>query len=308
MRTIKCIFVAMFCFGLTSQGRASIYWVDYDTHNIQRATEGGALVTDFITNVNPPSNGLTIDPIGGYIYWMDKHNGKNTIDRANLVNGGGRTTIVEDTNGIGGIAVDSTNGFLFWASWSSDIYTATIMRANLDGSGAIPIINSASNVKDIVADPTNGIIYWSDWGTNRIRRAGLDGTLATTVTTTTDPGELFIDSQHGHVYWSGPRIGRANLDGTGGVTEIVPSPTYGMAVDLNQGYVFWTIASGQGPNPQSVWRSDLLGNNAVKIVSAPNGVGTPGFIRTDAVTVPEPSGFALALAASCLVAIRRWKR
>jgi hypothetical protein len=62
---------------------------------------------------------------------------------------------------------------VFW----SDSDASTVWRANGDGSNSSTILPLAAGAepRGIAIDATSGFLYWAENGTNRIRRAGLDG-------------------------------------------------------------------------------------------------------------------------------------
>ena len=89
-------------------------------------------------------------------------------------------------------------------------------------------------------------MYWIDEGTNKIRRANLDGSQVEDVLARLpDPSGIALDVAAGKIYWTDrktDRIQRANLDGSQ-VEDVVTSglegPT-GTALDVTAGKIYWT--------------------------------------------------------------------
>jgi sugar lactone lactonase YvrE len=103
----------------------------------------------------------------------------------------------------------------------------------------------------VAIDPVSRSVYWAENGTNRIRRAGLDGSAAHDIVTTglSFPADLEIDSAAGKLYWADRDfdvIRRANLDGSTVETIVsVPSPgnaaaPYFLELDPIAGKLYWS--------------------------------------------------------------------
>jgi hypothetical protein len=74
-----------------------------------------------------------------------------------------------------GLALDATNGKLYWTDRGAD----AVQRADLDGTNVETIASTADLPGDIEADPVGGKIYWTEYASNappELWRANLDGT------------------------------------------------------------------------------------------------------------------------------------
>jgi hypothetical protein len=160
---------------------------------------------------------------------------------------------------------------VFW----SDSDASTLWRANDDGSGASIILplSSGAEPRGIAVDPLHGFLYWAENGTNRIRRAGLDGSAPQNVVTSGlgFPADIEIDLAAGKLYWADRDldvIRRANLDGSGAETIVsLPAPgnnsaPYFLELDSDQGKLYWSdFDSG------TIHRANLDGSSAETFVS-----------------------------------------
>lgn len=135
----------------------------------------------------------------------------------------------------------------------SDSDAATLWRANEDGSAASVIVPLAAGAepRGIAIDEAAGFFYWAENGTNRIRRAGLDGAGPQDIITTglVFPADIEIDVAAGKLYWADRDldiIRRANLDGSGAETIVsVPAPgntaaPYFLELDPARNKLYWS--------------------------------------------------------------------
>jgi hypothetical protein len=95
------------------------------------------------------------------------------------------------------------------------------------------------------------MLYWAENGTNRIRRAGLDGSAPQNIVISNlgFPADIEIDSGAGKLYWADRDldvIRRANLDGSG-VETVVSVPASGnsgapyfLELDPEQNKLYWS--------------------------------------------------------------------
>lgn len=182
-------------------------------------------------------------------------------------------TIVEDAgDGPDGIALDVTNGHLYWTGMgvpSED--DGFIRRANLDGSDIVTIVPEGETYtpKQLKLDPGNGKLYWSDREGMRVMRSNLDGSQLETLVTTgmgssdrSDPSRwcvgIAVDPERGYVYWSqkgGDPMGEGSLrragidlpDGEDAASRSdvevlfdgLPEPI-DIDLDLPNGRIYWT--------------------------------------------------------------------
>jgi sugar lactone lactonase YvrE len=157
----------------------------------------------------------------------------------------------------------------------SDSDSAAIWRANDDGSAASTILPLAAGAepRGVAIDETGGFLYWAENGTNRIRRAGLDGAGPQDIITTGlgFPADIEIDAAAGKLYWADRDldvIRRANLDGSGAETIVsVPAPgnngaPYFLELDPARSKLYWSdFDSGV------IHRANLDGSSAETFVS-----------------------------------------
>ncbi|MEG1265118.1 MAG: Ig-like domain-containing protein, partial [Myroides sp.] len=171
---------------------------------VKRANLDGSNVETLAAGANNferPGN-IALDIANGYLYVIDTHflSGKGLL-RYNL-DGTGRTVIVPHPGnganvGFVGIALDLTNGKIYFTQASSTASLDVIKRVNIDGSGMQTLVTH-------------------DMGTG-------------TNSNFTQPGDLVLDKANGHMYLAdthftdGKGIIRYNLDGTGR-TVVVAHP------------------------------------------------------------------------------------
>ena len=160
---------------------------------------------------------------------------------------------------------------VFW----SDSDASTLWRANEDGSGASIILplQTGAEPRGIAIDATRGFVYWAENGTNRIRRAELDGTAPEDIVTSGlgFPADIEIDVAAGKLYWADRDldiIRRANLDGSGAETIVsVPASgnsgaPYFLELDPAHNKLYWSdFDSGV------IHRANLDGSSAESFVS-----------------------------------------
>ena len=169
------------------------------------------------------------------------------IRRSNLDGSDAKTVVTFTTDYYlpFAIAVDSTNGKLYWgeseSEYDEDSERSTlrfrIRRTNLDGSAEENVIHGDGSVASTAVDPARGKLYWSE-GTlldGKLRRANLDGSapedivegLVTGIRVVEDRlyyievvivGEAVVDDPDSPTSPPAPsfssKVWRANLDGS----------------------------------------------------------------------------------------------
>jgi DNA-binding beta-propeller fold protein YncE len=138
---------------------------------------------------------------------------------------------------------------VFW----TDSNASTIWQSNEDGSGSSVIVplTTGAEPRGIALDASRGFVYWAENGTNRIRRAGLDGSAPQDVITSGlgFPADIEIDEGGEKLYWADRDldiIRRANLDGSGVETIVnVPAPgnngaPYFLEIDPSGNKLYWS--------------------------------------------------------------------
>ena len=143
------------------------------------------------------------------------------------------------------IALDATNGKVYWTQEDNGIY-----RANLsDGTNIEQLIDDdvwAISGGRIALDVAGGKMYWTNGETNSIFRANLDGSNAEEVLKlfVGTPVDIALDVAGGKMYWTqwqgNASISRANLDGTNIELLVNPGDRRGIALDVAGGKMYWT--------------------------------------------------------------------
>jgi len=229
---------------------------------------------------------ITLDVSNGKMYWSNVTSGR--VLRANLdgteseivvcnFRCAGLVSQILAFNVAEALTLNSRSDQIFW----SDTLGGQIWRANLDGSEAVGIlcdqepcengfvVDDFSEPLSLAADPNRSHIYWTDGGSDRIRRANLDGSEVENLICREScsggvvfegidrPVSIALDLTEGRIYWTEPLssyINRANLNGSdagnficrsedqceGGVVFPSLLRPAGIAVDSNNGMIYWT--------------------------------------------------------------------
>jgi hypothetical protein len=176
-----------------------LYWSEDDfglsVSRIRRANLNGTGAETIVTVTGGTAflSGIALDIPGNKVYWVEFLNGK--VRRANL-DGSGMQDLVTSGGSVVEIAVDTTNGKMYWGTCGG---LPGIRRANLDGTSAEPVIPGASVgglcASGIDVDAAGGKLYWADLNTPSIHRSNLDGTSGQTLVNTTieSPNYLSLD-------------------------------------------------------------------------------------------------------------------
>jgi hypothetical protein len=135
----------------------------------------------------------------------------------------------------------------------SDSDASKLWSSAADGGGASVLVTLAAGAepRGIAVAAEAGFLYWTENGTNRIRRAGLDGASPEDVISSGlgFPADIEIDPASGKLYWADRDldvIRRASLDGTGVETVVsVPAPgnngaPYFLELDVTAGKLYWS--------------------------------------------------------------------
>ena len=240
-----------------------MYWTDWNTDKIQRATFNGMHVTDLIVELPYPI-GIALDVEGGHIYWTDFR--VNIIQRANL-DGSNVQTLFTGLSGPADIALDVAGFHIYW----TNRIDGSIQRANLDGSNVQTLVTGLTGPTGFALDITGGKMYWTDWDetTDRIQRANLDGsnveTLIPTGSGLLTPDGLALDVAGGKMYWtdaSTSSIQRADLDGSNVETLVSVDIPARLALDIAARKMYWTAQF-----PGRIQRADLNGSNVETLVT-----------------------------------------
>ena len=229
--------------------------------------------TPVVTTQDPPvRDDPTGEPIDGTppaeptlkLYWAT--GGK--IQRGNL-DGSNIEDVVN--RGAASIALDATNGKVYWTQEDNGIY-----RANLsDGTNIEQVIDDdvwAISGGGIALDVAGGKMYWTNGETDSIFRANLDGTNAEELLKLRNEGtplDIVLDVSGGKMYWTqwqgDANVSRANLDGSKVESLINERETRSVALDVSSGKMYWTkgfagigIANLDGSNATSFDTPDYI--------------------------------------------------
>ena len=272
-------------------------WVNTGANKMQRANLDGSNVQDILTGFKRPV-GIALDLAGGKLYWTDRDsshynpNSKSSIHRANLDGSNIEPVIITDLPVIEAVALDVSEGKIYWTSWSREVNNANkIQRANLDGSNIETLVTGLSvqgrdtGPRGIALDISEGKMYWAYCGADKIQRANLDGSnVETLITGSGCPHHLALDFNSRKLYWTewhSNRIQRANLDGSG-IEFLVgglENPG-GIALDSINGKMYWTTRS-------KIQRANLNGTNLEDLVTGVNAVGIALSIPQSNTRVPS---------------------
>jgi len=112
--------------------------------------------------------GMHVDQQNAKIYWsQDK-----AIHRAALDGTAHETIFTEPSYNIMGLAVDATNGHIYYSTWG----TASLKRVDLDGQNSSTVAAYASNIgTQVRVDSVNQRVLWADRNTREIRSVNFDG-------------------------------------------------------------------------------------------------------------------------------------
>ncbi|MXZ80240.1 MAG: trypsin-like serine protease, partial [Gammaproteobacteria bacterium] len=259
-----------------------MYWTDWQTGKIQRATLNGVYVENVRVGLAFPL-GIAVDVAGGHIYWTEVAGAR--IQRANL-DGSNVQTVVPGVGFPLGLALDVAGGHIYW----TDRATRSIQRANLNGSNRQTLVTELTGPQSLALDVAGGKMYWADLNdfTVTLQRGNLDGS---NVETLIPPGSglltpdgLALDVVNRKMYWTDyltDSIQRANLDGSNIETLIRVQNPRVLALDIAAEKMYWTAEF-----PSRIQRADLSGANVETLVSTgvdgPYGIalGIPPVIGT----------------------------
>ena len=169
------------------------------------------------------------------------------------------------------IALDATNGKLYWTETDNGIY-----RANLaDGTHIEQLIDDdiwKTSGGGIALDIAGGKMYWTNGETDSIFRANLNGTNSEELFRLRNDGtpvDIALDLERGKMYWTqwfgDANISRANLDGSNVEPLIKADEIQDVALDVSGGKMYWTdgfegigIANLDGSNATSFETLDYI--------------------------------------------------
>ena len=274
-----------------------VYWGTWNGPGwIRRSNPDGSGFERFVWTAGPVM-GLAIDPASREIYWTEADPVQPRIKRAGLDGSGNQTIISEGLSEPFSIAVDHERGRLYWV----DRGTGSILRSDLNGGGIQTII-SETDLVGLAVDVSGASLYWST--TDKIVRAGLDGSSTTTVVNQPGVRRIAFDSHHRKLLWLGPNfdavfydvtaIYSANHDGTGTETLGVTTcrtvacddlPSTDIAAGHSSGRVFFTheycCVSGGSPDGLRIAYAAMDGGGVARLPSPwPKPIGVAANAKT----------------------------
>ena len=181
------------------------------------------------------------------MYWIDTESG--TLHR---LTGAKVESLVPSVQNATSLAVDMTEGKLYWTEKTSD-RTGKIRCADLDGSNVQLIKELTSVPRGIAVDPSGGKIYLANsWG--KVQRLNLNGSgfQRNLITGLDAPKDIAVDIANGKIYWTektSDRTGKircADLDGSNVqlIKELTSVPR-GIAVDPSGGKIYLANSWGK---------------------------------------------------------------
>lgn len=211
-----------------------LYWTDIiSPFSVYRSTAGGGSPSA-IYNAPALAMSLAYHPSADQLY-------VGTGTQIIRVNGDGTspTTIATGLSNVNGLAIDSSNGKVYWAEQGAN----RIARANLDGTSIETMVNTtyaATTTERGVALDGLGGLYWTDSATDGVYFADIASFMGTPVAATqivnlaallggnATPNSIGSDGQS--LFWTEGAAGfrgiyRSALDGTGAGLLVSTLPT-----------------------------------------------------------------------------------
>ena len=205
---------------------------------------------------HPDRQRMCIEITESHIYWAEKEMHGNLKAYIYRMNRADENTeeIVRGINFASGLAVDESNGKIYWTSG----LPARIQRANLDGTDIETIHSEKHSYTGL--DIHGSYLYWTQVSQRpKIKRSALGG--AQIETLIEGPRSWAVEEYNGKIYYTQQgdnTIMKANLDGTG--QEVVVSGTDGWGMDVEGNHVYW-----MDREKHAIMRATLNGDN-VQIV------------------------------------------
>jgi len=188
--------VANYVRGLTfDEVTQKLYWSSFHGINssngqIRSADVDGTNIQAVLSLGETRPFGMAIDSASARMFWANS--GQGIVQRANL-NGTSKFDLVS----VGGLTsthmtLDPVGQKLYWTTPADN----SIWWSNFDGSQASVIAPMGGTVpydSGITVDHASGYLFWSETTTDRIFRAGLDGSDPTVILSgLNNPGPMFV--------------------------------------------------------------------------------------------------------------------
>ncbi|XP_023246171.1 low-density lipoprotein receptor-related protein 4 isoform X3 [Copidosoma floridanum] len=198
----------------------TIYWTDFSTHTISRASLDGSNRQTIIKNnlVSPAS--LAIDSASRKLYWTDA--GTNRIECSQL-DGSMRSLLIwEGLDKPRDIVLHPKDGLMYWSDWGK---SPKIEVAGMDGSNRHIFISANLTFPNGLAiDFEKKRLYWADGGSGTISYSDFNGKHVTTIISPPKAKHPFgLVIYKDKIYWTDWKtsaIHRADKDSGKDVTSI----------------------------------------------------------------------------------------
>ena len=201
------------------------------------------------------------------LYWVSRAEGKlqRLVDDE-------VENLATNIEGVTGIAVDSTNGLLYFAVQTGNNKGA-IRRSGLNGRNVQTLKTLTAVPLGIALDASGSTVYWTN-SRGRIQSIAAEGSSQLTNLLQNLANPTAIAVSNGYVYWAEPlgRMRRANLTANQQVaTNIATGLGEPLSLAIAKGKIYWIERSGNGGALQ---RANLNGTNIEQLKSFTGGVPT----------------------------------
>jgi len=267
---------------LAQGGAKHLYVTDRDAKRIYRCEVDGSnlIAIESLSNQNNLAM-ITVDPNAGKLFWtcasISNELGKvvsSDLDGSNISML--FTESVYETVSPRGLSLKPVSSVLFWVG----IKDHTIYQQSYSSSETPLASAGIGDPQDLAYCPNLDKISVADPANKKIHRINVGGALDLTLDLTPvsagfkTPGNLIVDSLHGHVYWTddgpGGGIYRCDTDlASASVTTVVAwagAPPRQLAVDPEEGLLFWVDLG-----TKTIQRAKLDGTDVRTIVSGLQG-------------------------------------
>lgn len=203
-------------YGLFYDSVAQKIYFTSSGNTIRRANRDGTDVTTIVSSACPTTGpvDVVVDRTNSKLAWTCLD---DALIRQSNLDGSGATNLVVGTSFPHGLAIDTSNGKLYWAG------NSIIERSNLDGSSVEVAVTDPDGGQLAFLFLNSGKIYWSNYDNSKIRRANTDGTtieLLAGGSNATNVEGISFDNALGKLFFlghpsAGVGLSQGNLDGTG---------------------------------------------------------------------------------------------
>ena len=249
-----------------------LFFIEYGNTIINKlALDGSGTVSPFLDMTGMSGLGMVYDATNAKIYFSDSDAADaGKIWRVNL-DGSGLQELASGIDDPYGLALDVTNGKVYWTDDAGNI-----SRANLDGSSPeIGIVNIPSGqMRAIDLDVENNKMYFYEVNMEDLYVADLDGSNVSVLVSGVYGYGIKVDTVNDKIYFedqNSETLIKANLDGTGQeVFDDNGTRIYGMDIDYEEGIIYW---SGRDSNSITKANLDGSGKEVIKDgLNSPRGL------------------------------------